>query len=308
MILTVTLNPTIDRVYFLDSFDTGKVMRVQNPTCSAGGKGINVARVARILGCETSAMGYVGGYTGEFIKAEMESQGVKNLFTDINGVTRTCVNISDKSGKSSELLEAGPEITEEEKVRFIKDFTSVVRDYSIIVVSGSLPKGLTPDFYKELVKIAKDNHKKIIVDTSGKALEEILASKPYMVKPNDDEVAVLMGKEVRTDEDIKEALTYLKEKGVEIPFISLGKRGAAALIEGKAYRFIPPSLNAVNTVGSGDSAVAGVSAGIDMGYDLISSFKLGMAAGSVNTLFEKTGYVTKELVDSIFKQITVREI
>lgn len=308
MILTVTLNPTIDRVYFLESYEAGKVMRVKNATCSAGGKGINVARVARILGCETSAMGYVGGYTGEFIKTEMESQGVKNLFTDIKGVTRTCVNISDKSGKSSELLEAGPEITEEEKIKFISDFSSVIRDYSIIVVSGSLPKGLTPDFYKELVRIAKDNHKKIIVDTSGNALKEILGSKPYMVKPNDDEVSELMGKAVETNADIKEALYYLKEMGVEIPFISLGKNGAAALIEGKAFHFIPPAVKAVNTVGSGDSAVAGVSAGIDMGYDLISAFKLGMAAGSVNTLFEKTGYVTKELVDSIFKQISVNEI
>ncbi len=308
MILTVTLNPTIDRVYFLDTFETGKVMRVQNAICSAGGKGINVARVANILGCKTSAMGYVGGYTGEFIKAEMESLGIKNLFTDISGVTRTCVNLSDKSGKSSEILEAGPEITEEEKARFISEFTSVIRDYSIIVVSGSLPKGLAPDFYKELVKIAKDNHKKIIVDTSGKALEEILESKPYMVKPNNDEVSDLLGKEVNTDDEIKEALRYLKEKGVEIPFVSLGKDGAAALIDGKAYRFVPPTVKAVNTVGSGDSSVAGVSAGIDMGYDLISAFKLGMAAGSANTLFEQTGYVTKELVDSIFKQVAVNEM
>ena len=308
MILTVTANPTIDRVYFVENFEFGKVHRVNSVARSAGGKGINVARVAKIIGSETAAMGFVGGYTGEFIKSEVEKQGIKSLFTNIKGETRTCVNISDTSGKSGEILESGPEISEEEKSEFIKQYINNIESYNAICLSGSLPKGLQSDFYAKLVDIAKDKGKKVIVDTSGKALEEILDAKPYMVKPNDDEIAALMNKEIKSDEHIKEALMFLFEKGVEVPFISLGKNGAAAMIDEKCYKFIPPSLTAVNTVGSGDSAVAGVAAGIDMGYTMENAIKLGMAAGAANTQFEQTGFVTKEMVDEFFSLVTVKEI
>ena len=307
MILTVTANPTIDRVYFVDDFEFGKVHRVESVARSAGGKGINVARVATIIGSQTGAMGFVGGYTGEFIKSEVEKQGIKNLFTQIEGETRTCVNISDESGKSGEILESGPEISEEEKIKFINEYTKNIEDYQIICISGSLPKGLTSDFYSELVRIAKEKGKKVVVDTSGKALEEIFASKPYMVKPNNDEIAALMKQEIKSDEQIKQALRFLYDKGVEVPFVSLGKDGAAAMIDKRCYRFISPKVQVVNTVGSGDSSVAGVVAGLDMGYSLSDAIKLGMAAGTANTQFGQTGFVTKEIVDKYFNQIEVKE-
>ena len=308
MILTVTANPTIDRVYIIEDFEIGKVMRCDKVSRSAGGKGINVARVCHILGRCTAAMGFVGGYTGEFIKSEVEKQGIKNLFTEICGETRTCVNISDKSGKSGEILEAGPEVTEEEKEKFIAEFTENIKGYDIICVSGSMPRGLDSDFYKELVRIAKKQDKKIIVDTSGKALEEIINEKPYMVKPNNDELSTLMNKEIETDAEIKEALFFLLQKGIEVPFISLGKDGAAALIDGVCYKFSTPQVEVVNTVGSGDSAVAGVCAGLDMAYSIIDAIKLGMASGTANTQFAQTGIVTKELVDEYFGKIEVRVI
>jgi len=308
MILTVTANPTIDRVYIIEDFEIGKVMRCDSVSRSAGGKGINVARVCQILGCDTAAMGFVGGYTGEFIKSEVEKQGIKNLFTEIAGETRTCVNISDKSGKSGEILETGPEVTKEEKDRFVAELTENIKGYDIICVSGSMPRGLDCEFYKELVKIAKGQGKKIIVDTSGKALEEILSAKPYMVKPNNDELSILMNKDIKTDAEIKEALFFLLEKGIEVPFISLGKDGAVALVDGVCYKFSTPQVEVVNAVGSGDSAVAGVCTGLDMGYSVIEAIKLGMASGTANTQFAQTGIVTKELVDRFYKLIKVNEI
>ncbi len=305
MILTVTANPTIDRVYFIDGFETGKVHRADRVTQSAGGKGINVARVAKILGRETSAMGFVGGYTGEYIKSEVEKQGITPLFTDIEGETRTNVNISDKSGKSGEILEPGPEISQEEKSRFIKEYFANVDGCNIICASGSLPRGLTSDFYIELVELAKQKGKQIIVDTSGKALSDVLYAKPYMVKPNKDEISVLMNKQVETDNDIKEALTFLFEKGIELPLVTLGKDGAAAMIDGCFYKFSAPAVKAVNAVGSGDSAVAGIAAGVDSGLSMIDAIKLAMACGVANTQFEKTGFLTRELVDELLPQIRV---
>ncbi len=308
MILTVTANPAIDRVYFIENFEIGKVHRANRISCSAGGKGLNVARVAHLIGRKTAAMGFVGGYTGEFIKSEIEKQGIKNLFTDIKEETRTCVNISNGDGLSGEILEAGPEVSEEERKRFINDYSAYIEEYDIICVSGSLPRGLTSDFYAELARIAKEKGKKIIIDTSGKTLEEILCAKPYMVKPNEDEVSALMNKEIRTDEDIKEALFYLKQRGVEVPLLSLGKDGAAAMIDGSCYKFLTQPVEVVNAVGSGDSTVAGIASGLDMGYSLEDAIKLGMATGTANTQFEQTGMVTKELVDKFFSQIKVKEI
>lgn len=308
MILTVTANPAIDRVYFIEDFQIGKVHRANRIKCSAGGKGLNVARVAHIIGCETAAMGFVGGYTGEFIKSEVEKQGIKNLFTEIKEETRTCVNISAPNGASGEILEAGPEVSAEERTRFIADYTSYIEDYDIVCVSGSLPRGLSSDFYAELCRIAKEKGKKIIIDTSGKTLEEILCAKPYMVKPNEDELSVLMNREIETEDAIKDALFFLKEKGVEVPLLSLGKDGAAAMIDGCCYKFLTQPVKVVNAVGSGDSTVAGIAAGLDMGYSLEDAIKLGMATGTANTQFEQTGMVTKELVDKFFSQITVKKI
>ena len=308
MILTVTANPAIDRVYFIEDFEFGKVYRANRFACSAGGKGLNVARVAHLIGQETAAMGFVGGYTGSFIQSEIEKQGIKNLFTVIKEENRTCLNISNANGVSGEILEAGPEISADEKNRFIKEYSSNIDDYTIVCVSGSLARGLTSDFYIELINIARDKGKKIIVDTSGKTLVDILSAKPYMVKPNQDEISALMNKEITTDEDIKQALFYLMENGVEIPLLSLGKDGMAALIDGHCYRFLPPCVKVVNAVGSGDSAVAGIASGIDMGYLVEDAIKLGMATGAANTQFEQTGIVTKELVDEYFAQIKVREM
>ena len=129
-----------------------------------------------------------------------------------------------------------------------------------------------------------------------------------MVKPNEDEVSALMKKEIKSDEDLKEALSFLKQKGVEVPLLSLGKDGAAAMIDGKYYKFLTQPVNVVNAVGSGDSTVAGIAAGLDMGYSLEDAIKLGMATGTANTQFEQTGMVTKDLVDRFFAQIRVEMI
>jgi len=123
VILTVTANPAVDIVYFVDKFEMGEVSRPLNMTYTAGGKGLNVARVASILGIKTAARGFVGGYNGEFITSEIEKLGIKNLFTQITGETRKCINISDASGKSGEILETGPSITAYEKESFLKSYT-----------------------------------------------------------------------------------------------------------------------------------------------------------------------------------------
>lgn len=305
MILTVTPNPAIDRVYFVDSFEMGEVHRPLKMTCTAGGKGLNVARVSHILGADVAAMGFVGGFNGEFIKSEVEKLGIKSLFTGTSGETRICVNISDKDGESGEILEPGPEITPEEEKRFLADFERCIGGYEIICASGSLPKGLDGSFYCTLVRIAKKHGKKIIADTSGKNLEAVISEKPYMIKPNSFELAQLLGQEIKSPADIKNALVYLAGRGIEVPLITLGKDGAMAYVDNTFYKFTSPAVNAKNTVGSGDSTVAGIATGLCRGMNTVDAIRLGMAAGTANTQFEATGFVECELVEKYYREITV---
>ena len=302
-ILTVTANPAMDRVYFVDEFKMGEVHRPIKVAVSAGGKGINVSRVSKMLGAEVMATGFVGGNVGEFITSEMQKIGVEDRFVRIAGETRICVNFSDKNGVSGEMLERGPVISPKEEKDFIKLFSEVVKECSIVTVSGSLPDGLTSDFYRSIGEVARVNNKKVIFDTSGKLLEDIIKTNPYMVKPNRDEFANLSGSD--KFEPVK-ALQWMKDLGVEIPFISLGGEGAVAMIDDKCYQFTIPDVKVVNSVGSGDSSVAGVATGICRGMSICDSIRLGMASGVSNTQFEETGNISKEHVKEFYEKITIK--
>ena len=301
-ILTVTANPAIDRVYFVENFRIGQVHRPIKAVFTAGGKGLNVSRVCSLLGEKVTATGFLGGYNGAFIRSEVKKLGITDGFTQIDGETRQCINISEQNGVSSEILESGPAISPEERDSFLNSFQVYVKDADIITVSGSLPSGLDTSLYISILQLAKTYNKKVLFDVSGKTLAVMVANKPFMVKPNKDEFMKLTGWPAFEPE---KALLFLREQGVEIPFISLGKEGAVALIDEKVYSFSVPTVNAVNTVGSGDSTVAGIATGISRGLPLWDAIRLGMAAGVANTMFEQTGVVSKELVADFYKQITV---
>lgn len=300
MILTVTANPAVDVAYFVESFNMGQVHRPVRTVVTAGGKGLNVSRVASILGASVTAMGFVGGANGDFIKAEMKKLGLRCAFTEIGGETRRNTDIIDKDGNTGEILESGPEISAEEREAFLKVYDKEVERHGVICISGSLPRGLDSGFYCELIRIAKEKGKKVIADTSGKTLETVIREKPYMIKPNSDELSFLFG-----ETEVEDALKKLYEKGIEMPFVTLGGEGAA-LFDGKElYKFELPKIKVKNTVGSGDSTVAGIAVGIDAGMPVWDAARLGMAAGMANTQFDGTGMVSCELVEKFYKEIKV---
>ncbi len=303
MIVTVTLNPAIDKVYFVDKLNLGDVNRPYAHTCSAGGKGLNVARVAHILGAKATALGFIGGRNGDYIKSEIKKQGIACHFTVVNGETRINTNISDKEGNSTEILEAGPTITVDEANRFIADFISITKEADIIAISGSMPKGIEKNFYYTLTTLIKD--KQVIIDASGETLSEAIKAKPFMVKPNRTELVQLLGFEPTDNSSLKNALIFLYEKGIALPFITLGKDGAAAYVDGEFLRFIPPSVTVKNAVGSGDSTVGGICTGLDMGLNFIDAIRLGMASGCANTQFNETGFVSKELVKKYYNETII---
>ncbi len=307
MILTVTANPAIDRVYFVDNFRMGEVHRPHNVTVTAGGKGLNVARIAKTLGADACAMGFAGGQSGEFIRTEVQKLGIAEAFTEIAEETRINFNITDKSGRSGEILSAGPAITEAELESFLQAFSARLPFCSVAVASGSLPRGLDSSFYCQLMELAKQSGVRLIVDTSGATLADVIAKKPFMIKPNADELSSLLGKKICDHAGLKAALLTLAESGVEIPLITLGADGAVAMIAGRFYHLRSPRVQAVNTVGSGDSCIGGIATGLDRGMELLDCLRLGMAAGTANTQFCETGKVSAELVERYYKQISVEE-
>ncbi len=306
MILTITMNPAIDKIYLVDNYQLGEVHRPSKMIASAGGKGLNVARVAKLLGEDVAATGLLGGANGDYIKNKVEELSIESRFVNINGDTRICINVSDPvNQRSTEVLEVGPTISEDEAKTFLKAYEDMVKDVKVVTLSGSLPKGLPSDFYTLLVNIANDQGKKVILDTSSAAFLEGIKALPYMVKPNAEEIKDIYHEDVTTQQGLIEAIKCFKQMGIEVPIISLGKEGCIAGLEDGIYRFTNPSVNVVNTVGSGDSFVAGCAVGISRGLSQVDMVKMGIACGTTNTLFSQTGYVEQEMVNQYFNQVEV---
>lgn len=309
MILTVTMNPAIDTLYEVPNFALGKVQRPNKTLMTAGGKGLNVARVAKLLGEDVGATGLLGGSRGEFIRANIEEQGIMNLFTPISGESRICINVIDSiQGESTEILERGPAISEDEYRKFVDDFKRLAKEASVITISGSLPQGVPDECYRTLVECGE----KVFLDSGGAAFQLGLQAKPYMVKPNEDEIASLypdlsLSSHGVSDDHVT-AIQRLSESGVTLPVITLGAQGSLIGVGSAVYVVKAPIISAVNTVGSGDSYIAGCAVGAHRGYDPIDMAVLGTACGTVNALYEHTGFITPEDVEEYKKEITYERI
>lgn len=309
MILAVTMNPAIDKIYFVKSFNIDKVHRPDEMIASAGGKGLNVARVAKLVGENVAASGYLGGGNGKFISGKVEELGLVDRFVQIEDETRICINVTDVANQTcTEVLEAGPTITPSQEQLFLDSFAEMIKDVDIITLSGSLPKGLAPDFYAKLITIAKIQDKHVLLDTSGAAFMEGVKAKPFLIKPNDDEIKAVYDGPVETLDDLVEAIKYFKQDGIELPIISLGKDGSLAGLSDGIYKVTFPKIDIVNTVGSGDSFIAGCAVGLSRQMKETDMLKFATACGSANTQYSQTGFVEQAKVDEYFDKASVNKI
>lgn len=308
MITTVTFNPAIDKRYHIESITVGEVQRVLDVEDTAGGKGLNVSRVISILGESVTATGFLGGTNGQFIEEEISNIGVESRFFKINGQTRCCLAVIDKSGKQTEFLEPGPEISEKDFEGWLKTYDKLLKDTDIVTASGSLPRGLKVDSYARIIEIAKSRGIKVFLDTSGRALLEGINAKPYFVKPNMDEIKLITGNDINTEKDILNAIKYLNGKGVELVTVSMGGEGSISGYMGTCFRAISPEINALNSVGSGDSFTAGMAVAHKRGMSIIDSIKFASACGAANAMENRTGYVRYENVERLFKDVKVVKV
>ncbi|AEE90933.1 Tagatose-6-phosphate kinase [Tepidanaerobacter acetatoxydans Re1] len=302
MILAVNLNASIDKAYTVENFKPGTVTRVKEVIPTAGGKGLNVARVLNSLNQTVSVTGFIGGFSGAFIEQQLKEQKMPFEFIHVNGETRSCINIIDLSSNiHTELLEPGPYISEEELDEFLEFYTSSVKQYDVITLSGSAPRGIDTDIYAKLVSIAKDANKKVILDTSGEYLAKGIQSSPTLAKPNKSEAELLLGRKLKDTGDLASAAKELVGMGPEIVAISLGAEGVmvASGLTKEAYLAVPPKIRPVNTVGCGDAMVAGFATGLSNNWPLTECIKYAVAVSAAAALSPVTGGIVLKEVDNI---------
>ncbi|RPA59348.1 tagatose-6-phosphate kinase [Aerococcus agrisoli] len=307
MILTVTLNPSIDISYNLSTFQLDNTNRVTEVRKTAGGKGLNVSRVANELGKDVVATGFLGGKLGEEITEQLYATGIKSNFLVIQEKTRNCIAILHE-GMQTEILEKGPTISTDEANQFLKHFDALSEEANVISMSGSLPNGLPDDYYTFLIERANQKNKKIILDSSGSSLMAVLQNKhrPSVIKPNINELSDILGYKLSEDNDsLKSALSTQIFDGIEWIIVFLGANGAFAKHHSSYYRIDIPNISVINPVGSGDSTVAGIAAALDNQLDDISLLKQAMTCGMLNTMESITGHIDLKNFNNLFNQVIV---
>ncbi len=305
MILTVTLNPSLDRLYHVDSLTPGTVTRVREVHPTAGGKGLNVARVAYALGETVTMAGLLGGHSGNAI-LDMLPQEMTAAFTPVQSETRICINVRDCTAKRhTEFLEPGASVTAEEIDAFLTNYRELLLQCDAVTLSGSLPQGCPIDFYTTLIHAAHAAQKPVLLDTSGAALIAGAGALPTLMKPNADEIAQLTGCKAEALPEVAKAALQLCASGIGMVVVSLGKHGALVACDGKLYRATTPDLPVVNTVGCGDSMLAGFAVGIARGESCEMCIRMGMAAATANALTESTGSIRAQDYTDLLPQITV---
>ncbi|WP_297134374.1 1-phosphofructokinase [Terrisporobacter sp.] len=309
MITTVTLNVSVDKAYKIKgSNESGKVMRVLECNNTAGGKGLNVSRVISLCKEDILATGFVGGHCGALAEELLEKDNISSQFIHVKSETRNCINILDENNISTEFLESGAPISEEEVNTFIKEFDDIIDKSNIITISGSVPKGVPSNIYATLIEMIKLKNKKVILDASGELLQEGIKALPTMIKPNSEEMESLLGVSINNEEEVIESAVKLHENGIEIVVVSLGKDGALLVCKDGVYHGRPPKIEVVNTVGCGDSMVAAFAVGLERGYSSIECLKYAISISAANALTFSTGSFKEEDADRIFKDITIEKI
>nr|WP_177296618.1 1-phosphofructokinase [uncultured Blautia sp.] len=309
MILTVTLNAAIDKRYVVEGYQVGQVNRVKECSYVPGGKGLNVSKPVAIYGAEVVATGFVGGHAGNYIEDSLKPFGIKSEFYHVEAESRSCINIWDEVNHvQTEFLEPGFTLTEKEFEGFEEKFRTLVTDAKVVAMSGSVPKGLDGTAYQRLVKIGKNAGKQVILDTSGKLLEMGIQASPTLIKPNIDEIRMLTGKTCNDIAEIIDAAKEIHKNGVKIVAVSLGADGSLAVGEEGIFRAEVPKIDAVNTVGCGDSMIAGFAVGMEEGLSLPEMLKKASAISAAAAMREETGFFVMQDMEKLLPEIKITKL
>lgn len=311
MIYTVTFNPSLDYVVSVENFEAGKMNRTSSEAMFSGGKGINVSAVLNEFGMKSVVLGFVAGFTGEELKRKLHEDGlctdfitVKDGLTRINMKLRSDILIEPEMDEvwhqETEINGQGPMVSEEELVQLLKKIEELTVD-DILVVSGSVCKGIPQSIYADIVKLCNERDVKVIVDASSVLLWNVLEHGPFLIKPNKDELEDLFYRDIQSNEEVIFYAKELQNRGAKNVLVSLGKDGAVLVAEnGQVYEMKAPEGKVVNSVGAGDSMVAGFLAGYLQENDYKKALNLGICAGSATAFSE--GLASKRQIEEVLKK------
>ena len=303
MIYTMTLNPSIDYIVRVDSLEIGSVNRMTSDDKFPGGKGINVSRILKRIDAQSTALGFLGGFTGKFIEDCLNEEEISTNFTTIQSDTR--INIKLKAGEETEINGQGPVLTDEE-IGELKASLSKVGKGDIVVLAGSLPAGLSQGFYQELIEIIKDKEADFVIDTTGADLLAALPKKPLLVKPNNHELAELYN---TTFSGLDDIITYGKKMladGAQNVIISMAGDGALLFTQDGVYQTNVLKRKLKNSVGAGDSMIAGFIGEYSKTKDPVESFKWGVACGSATAFSDDLA--TGEFIQELLPEVNITKL
>lgn len=299
MIYTVTLNPSIDYIVHLDKLDMGITNRTTSEEYYYGGKGINVSCVLAELDLDSTALGFIAGFTGDAIEKGIRNDKIVTDFIRLeNGNSR--INIKIKADEETEINCQGPHINSIELERLLSKIDRISSG-DTIVIAGNIPNTMPDDVYEKILERIKDKDVRIIVDATKNLLLNSLKYKPFLIKPNRQELSEIFKTEIKNENDIKQYAKKLQKMGAKNVLVSLGKDGAMLIDEfGNQHKAGIIKEKVINTVGSGDSMVAGFIAGYEMTGDYQYALKLGSACGNATAFL--SGLATKEKINELFTE------
>lgn len=300
MIYTVTFNPSLDYIVSVDDFKLGLTNRTSSELILPGGKGTNVSTVLKNLGFESTALGFVAGFTGNEIVKRLNDMGIKSDFISIeNGISR--INLKLKSIDGTEINGAGPDISEE-KVNKLMDKLNQLKKGDVLVLAGSIPSSMSVNIYRDIMADLKDRGVMIVVDATKDLLLNVLEYHPFLIKPNNHELGEIFDVKLTTREEVIPYGRKLQEKGARNVLVSMAGEGAVLIAEdGQVFDAPAPKGKLINGVGAGDSMVAGFVAGWIEKQDYEYAFHMGVASGSASAFSENLA--TKEEIINVYNQV-----
>ncbi|NOZ20478.1 MAG: hexose kinase [Planctomycetes bacterium] len=310
MILAVTLNPCVDRTIFVEKLELGRIIQGARAHSVAGGKGLNVVRLARRFGERADSFTVLGGHPGRMIDELSQTQdGIELIAVWTEAPTRDIVTITEEgTWRQAAFKEPSPGITPGEKREILATFDSIVERYDLIVLTGSSPCAETDDVYARMIATAKDLGKITILDSSGVSLAQGIEAAPFMVKPNLAETSATLGRDIAGEDEIWEAVGFYRGKGIRTVVLTDGDKGAYIQHNDRRWRVIPPTVKTINPVASGDALVAGMAVGLVRGASIEQTIKLGIACGAANAAMWAPAMCSPDVVARLIPQVRYEEL
>jgi 6-phosphofructokinase 2 len=308
MIYTITLNPALDRTIWIDRIKDDVSNRILKEESYAGGKSIDVSKVLKNFGVDNTAIGFVAGFAGMELEGRLLNEGVHSDFVKVSGETRTNIVIHEReTGKQLAFNARGPEVHPHELMQLVEKIDALP-DPEIVTIGGSLPPGVSPEIYRRIITVMKNAKARVALDVDGEGLKAGLKARPDIIKPNIHELSALVGRELKGLEEVAAAARDINSKGVEIVLVSMGPRGILLVSGDEEYLAVPPEVKVSNTIGAGDSSVAGFVFGLISGKGLDRSLAYAAAAGTATTLSQGTALCQKGDFAALLPQVKLSRL